>query len=558
MIKNKIIVLVFIIGMVAVLLVASIFLLKKNSESIDQNRVALEDAAAVKVKITEVLTNLHLLDLGIRGYALVENKQIENAYHSAVERWPIIHSQLESLLDKQGFPLTKLDLLKDTVHTYIDWIIQVKAVIDAGKRKEGIEMINLDKGYNVWLFHQQLSHEINLFEDHVATEANTKYQAALRNSYLLQLLLFLLILPTLLYLAHYTIHAFRLSIKLLETEAEKNKILATQNEMLEYMVQERTQEIAAQNEEIISQNEEIVSQSEEIQSHNEQLLIQQTEIEKQSELLKSRNEQLEEAHDLIAHQKEIIESENLQLASDLDRQNKELLQTNHTLAERNNRMEQFGYMVSHNLRGPIARISGLTNIFNYAKSTEETTDLIQKINRSANELDQVVKGLSEIMQIQRLSAEAFSEVHLEDILEKTKLTFEKEIKELEVSFDIQFNIKSIFSLPSYLESIFYNLISNAIKYRHPDRKLVISISSNQRNDLIELKFTDNGLGFDSTINKDNLFGLYKRFHFHVEGRGIGLYLVKSQVEMLGGKIEVESKPSLGTTFKIFLPMKVGN
>lgn len=530
------------------LLLINFFLLKENSKIIDENKEALQTAASVKVKLTEVISNLHLLDLGIRGYALVESKQIEGSYDSAINRWPRIQARLEYALKEQGFPSKKILLLKDTVASYINWVISINHQLKTGNRQQAIEMIREDRGYHVWLFHNQLTNEINLFEDRIEAAATIKYHAGLRNSYLLQLALFLLILPTLIYLYYYTIQSFKLSEKLLASEAEKNKILFTQKEILERMVDERTREIATQNEEIVSQNEEI-------HTHNEKLLAQQTEIEKQSLLLKTRNLELEEANALIAQQNQIIENENLQLSFDLDRQNKELLQSNHELAQKNSRMEQFAYVVSHNLRAPIARLTGLTNIFKFAKSDSEIEDIVKKTNQSAQELDQVVKGLSEVMQIQRLSADVFSEVQFESVIEKVKDILDAEIKETKAEFKIQLEVESIYSLPPYIESVFYNLISNGIKYRNPERRPIVTIDTKKVSDFVCLSFLDNGLGLELGTYKDQLFGLYKRFHFHVEGRGLGLYLVKTQIEMLGGKIEVESKPLEGTAFKVYLPSK---
>ncbi len=101
----------------------------------------------------------------------------------------------------------------------------------------------------------------------------------------------------------------------------------------------------------------------------------------------------------------------------------------------------------------------------------------------------------------------------------------------------------------YLHSILYNLISNAIKYRSPDRLPIIKLTSSRSNkQTICLKVEDNGLGMDLNIHGKNIFGLYKRFHLHKEGKGLGLYLVKTQMEMLGGKIEIESIPDKGTIF----------
>jgi signal transduction histidine kinase len=100
----------------------------------------------------------------------------------------------------------------------------------------------------------------------------------------------------------------------------------------------------------------------------------------------------------------------------------------------------------------------------------------------------------------------------------------------------------------------YNLFSNAIKYRDPTRPLIIQIESGQEEQFICLSFQDNGLGIDLQKFGDKIFGLYNRFHTGVvPGKGIGLNLIKTQVETLGGKIELNSKPGEGCLFKVYFP-----
>jgi signal transduction histidine kinase len=548
MIRRKSIVLLSIVCFIAVLLLLNFFAIKRNSLIIDENKKALEEAAQIRVSISEVLSNIHLLDLGLRGIALVDNKQIESSMDSAFRRKDRLYHQLENPLLKQGFSTSRLLKLKDTINQYFDWANKIRLTIKTDTRQKAIEMINEDRGYSVWFYHQQLSKEINQFEDAVEIHASNEYQSALRYSYFLQGVLILLIIPTLIYLAYSTIQSFLLSAKLLQSEAEKNSLLQNQNKVLEQMVDERTKEIAAQNEDILSQNEEI-------HAHNEKLVAQQIEIEKQSTLLQARNKQLEEATGVISRQKAIIEKENMQLSSELVIQNKELRATNYELIQKTTRIEQFAYMISHNLRGPIARLSGLTNIFKLAHSKEELDSLVNKTMQSASELDQVVKDLSAIMQIQRLSTDVFVEINLKNTLQKMKRVFENEIKETGTQINSQFEVTSIYSLPAYVDNIFYNLISNSIKYRHPQRTPEIILSSVQDGNYIKLEFSDNGLGFDTINHNENIFGLYKRFHFHVDGRGMGLYLIKTQIDMLNGKIEVKSEINKGTTFVIFLPLQ---
>ncbi len=103
---------------------------------------------------------------------------------------------------------------------------------------------------------------------------------------------------------------------------------------------------------------------------------------------------------------------------------------------------------------------------------------------------------------------------------------------------------------SYLHSIFYNLLTNSIKYRTPGIPPAIGIRSETRAGTLVITFEDNGLGIDLVKKGEQVFGLYKRFHHHIEGKGMGLFLVKTQVELLGGKISIESKENAGTKFTI--------
>lgn len=101
-----------------------------------------------------------------------------------------------------------------------------------------------------------------------------------------------------------------------------------------------------------------------------------------------------------------------------------------------------------------------------------------------------------------------------------------------------------------LKSIFYNLISNAVKYRHPDRTPYIHISCHHEEDYLVISVQDNGLGL-KTENENKVFGMFQRQHSHVEGTGVGLYIVKKIIENAGGKIRVESKPGQGSLFRVY-------
>jgi signal transduction histidine kinase len=149
--------------------------------------------------------------------------------------------------------------------------------------------------------------------------------------------------------------------------------------------------------------------------------------------------------------------------------------------------------------------------------------------------------------------EIFSQVNLEEELSNIKGNLQTEIQQNEAIIQNNFDsVATLFSIKPYIHSILFNLISNAIKYRDPARPPVIRIHTEKLTDnRVLLSVADNGLGIDM-LYVDKVFQLYKRFHFHVEGRGIGLFLVKTQVDSLGGKIEIESEVNKGTTINIYL------
>lgn len=225
------------------------------------------------------------------------------------------------------------------------------------------------------------------------------------------------------------------------------------------------------------------------------------------------------------------------------------------LIQRNKDLEQFAYIVSHNLRAPVANIIGVTNFFKMPDiEPDEKLVMIEALNHSAIALDNVIKDLSLILQIRREINEQKTIIHFSEIINEIKLSVENLIKSEKVQIAFDFSaIDQITTIKSYIYSIFYNLISNSIKYKQPDIPPVIKIKSSLVENQIVLHFSDNGMGIDLKKNKDSVFGLYKRFHHNIEGKGMGLFMVKTQVETLGGKISIRSEPNKGTEFKIELP-----
>ncbi|MFZ5999053.1 MAG: ATP-binding protein, partial [Bacteroidota bacterium] len=272
---------------------------------------------------------------------------------------------------------------------------------------------------------------------------------------------------------------------------------------------------------------DLIKLNKEIQLQNEMLNKQAVELARQfHELELTRNEQ------------EKIITERTQ----------EILLVNESLIQHNSQLEQFAFITSHNIRGPIARIKGLLNIITI-HSTE-----IDHLRKSADQLEQLVTDLSVILKIRK-----GTEVHRESVNLLSQLNgvieiLTPEIKESKAVLDLaNFSNERIESVHAYITSIFYNLLSNAIKYRHPMRSLSISCACKRKGDRVEITFSDNGVGIDMRYAAGKIFTLYQRFHPDRPGRGLGLYMVKNQIEMLRGAIHVETEVNSGTTFVVSLP-----
>jgi signal transduction histidine kinase len=241
----------------------------------------------------------------------------------------------------------------------------------------------------------------------------------------------------------------------------------------------------------------------------------------------------------------------IQDITDLKRADMERTKMVNDLMVRNNDLEQFAYIISHNLRAPVANIIGASNALNDSDVTAEEQDILSKaINTSVIKLDNVVKDLNHILQIKSSINETKEVVNFSELVNDIKESI-KNLIEDRVTIEHDFSsLNEYVTIKPYLYSIFYNLISNSIKYRRSDVLGSIIIKSLTEKDTVKLVFTDNGRGIDMTKNKDHVFGLYKRFHPGTEGKGMGLYMVKTQVETLGGKITIKSEENIGSEFII--------
>src|SRR5918993_978388 len=328
----------------------------------------------------------------------------------------------------------------------------------------------------------------------------------------------------------------------------------------------RAAELAVANKELLFQNAEKEKRAEELIIANKELVFQNEEKEKRAaeliiankELIFQNTEKEKRAAELIIANKELVfqNQEKEKRAAELIIANKELLFQNEQkekmttdLIQRNKDLEQFTYIISHNLRAPVANIIGLSYRLQQTGLADDLRSQIGAgLSTSVNKLDEVIRDLNDILKIRQMVDESKQLIKLETFISDIHLSIEKMIEHEKAIILWNFTeAEEIVTIKGYLHSIFFNLISNSLKYRKPNETPRIKISSRKVNGKIILLFEDNGIGIDLSTAGEHVFGLYKRFHpDRSEGKGMGLYMVKTQVESMGGKISVSSKVNVGT------------
>ncbi|MBI3482469.1 MAG: hypothetical protein HY015_05765, partial [Bacteroidetes bacterium] len=330
--------------------------------------------------------------------------------------------------------------------------------------------------------------------------------------------------------------ADRINLVRLESERERHEkilLIERQKTWLEENVKLRTRELTLKNKEIETQNEELKQQHEELSATHELLEQQQQLVEKKNTDIENINQNLE-----LKVQERTLE---------LEETVKRLIKQNHDL-------QQFSYIVSHNMRSPVVRILGLLDLMKMENADADRELIYQYLKESALGLDQIIHDLSHIIAIRKGLETIVEEIDILRILRHNQTDLTDEIEKAGAEIITAVKVDKFTSVKGYVQSILYNLLSNAIKYRSSERKLLINISVFEENGNVLFEVKDNGMGIDlPEVRLHEVFNLYKRLHAHIQGKGLGLYLVKTQVEALKGKIEVRTVNGEGTTFRVSIP-----
>ncbi len=244
--------------------------------------------------------------------------------------------------------------------------------------------------------------------------------------------------------------------------------------------------------------------------------------------------------------------------TDLKAAEQALALKNAQLTAINNDLDNFVYTASHDLKAPIYNIEGLMKVLirsipPESLQTERVEHTTRMILESVERFKRTIGDLTEISKLQKEANLPVTPVSVEQTIGEVMLDLKPAIEAsgAHVEVDVA-GLPTIDFSEKNLRSVVYNLLSNAIKYRSPDRSPRVRIYGKQTGPYQVLSVEDNGLGIDLTQDRqEKLFAMFKRLHNHVEGTGVGLYMVKKIMENAGGKIEVESKAGVGSTFSAF-------
>ena len=219
--------------------------------------------------------------------------------------------------------------------------------------------------------------------------------------------------------------------------------------------------------------------------------------------------------------------------------------------DQNNKLFNFAHIVSHNIRSHTSNLQMVLDVIETTDNTDQKLAFIDMFKEGTEKLSQTIENLNEVITIQTNINIKKTKINLKSEINKIATPFENKIAITHtIPTDLNLNV-----IPAYLENILQNLLSNALKYKSPKRSPQLEISHETKNGFHIVHFKDNGLGINVTKNKHKLFGMYKTFHGNEDAKGIGLFIVKNQIEAMNGKIEVESEEGLGSTFKLYFNEK---
>ncbi|MEO6981272.1 MAG: PAS domain-containing sensor histidine kinase [Mucilaginibacter sp.] len=230
------------------------------------------------------------------------------------------------------------------------------------------------------------------------------------------------------------------------------------------------------------------------------------------------------------------------------------LQTSiNSLNDQNKRLQNFAYIVSHNLRSHSGNLQFMVNLHEESESAEDRAEVFAHIKSISASLSTTVEHLNEIVMIHTDIDKERKTLEFEEVFKNVVSALQSNIDSTGAKIEYDFTKCPVIEyIPAYLESIFQNLLTNSLKYRHMDRQPIITCRTIKDNNHIYMLFEDNGIGIDLERYGDKVFGMYKTFHQNTDAKGIGLFITRNQIESMGGSIKLDSTVNVGTKFTIRL------
>ncbi|GAB3634904.1 hypothetical protein GCM10027422_04940 [Hymenobacter arcticus] len=225
--------------------------------------------------------------------------------------------------------------------------------------------------------------------------------------------------------------------------------------------------------------------------------------------------------------------------------------------QQNTRLQNFAYIISHNIRSHSANLTALVKLMQTAEDEAEAAMFLDMLHTSTDKLAETIVNLNEIV---TANSQALQPKELRGLAREVAKTLAAlnilvHESQLVITVDIPAQV-SVPVVPAYLDSILLNLFSNAIKYRTLTGVPLLAVGCYREAGFVVLTIRDNGLGIDLKRNQAKVFGMHKTFHGNADARGLGLFITKNQIEAMNGRIELESTVGVGSTFKVYFDESV--
>ncbi len=219
----------------------------------------------------------------------------------------------------------------------------------------------------------------------------------------------------------------------------------------------------------------------------------------------------------------------------------------------NSRLYDFAHIISHNLRSQVSNLQMCSALMDRSNLTEDQIELIDNFEKIGKSLDETLQHLNKIVSVHNISNTQLEPVTIKDVYDRVVTGLSQDIRTKKAVMYTDFSeVEEVMYIEAYLESILQNLITNALRYKHPDRDPEIAVFTYEENEKKYLVVRDNGLGINLEKHGKDLFKLYKTFHGNKDALGLGLFLTRNEVQAMGGDITVESKIGKGSKFIVTL------